>query len=144
MKTLYHRLELGLGIALVVLSPFSYLIYADSIEIHVADVFRWSGILILTQGLIRDIILLVFYRKLLQQTSISAGILICLESTVGAGLIIVYIMLYLMGAEGFINVGSRLLICLAGLIWIFGYATRDVVLIMKRDPNHLNLALGFR
>lgn len=144
MRTLYHRIELTVGVAMVLVSPLAGRFLPSVIDIHVADVFRWSGILILGQSLVRDVVLLVFYRDLIQGKPVHGGLLICLESTLGAGLIGVYLALYLMGAEGWIHLDARLATLITGLIWLFGYFSRDVVLEMRRDPNHLNLVLGFR
>ncbi|MCB1042311.1 MAG: hypothetical protein KDC35_05215 [Acidobacteria bacterium] len=143
MKIGYHRIELGLGLLMLLASPFgSYLGAGHSWPI--TDVFRWSGVLILAQGLLRDVVLLVFYRHLIVAERAPSGFLICVESTVGAGLIGVYLLLFGMGAQGDITISNSVLLAVSGCLWLFGYFTRDFVLEMRKEENHLNLVLGFR
>lgn len=171
MQTLYHKMEFGVGVLGLMSTPFFFTKYPELYTVSLAEVFKWSGILLLGQGLIRDLVLVIFYRHLLQhkkQTSSSVvipndsnatgneqktadpspnpqkkGLWLCLESTLGVLLIAIYFLQDLSKSQVIFHWATGYWILAISLWWLFGYFTREFVLELKRDPNHLNLIIGF-
>lgn len=145
MFTVYHRIEQIIGGLLLVSIPLLFL--GDRLQWSLASIrmFQFSGILLLAQGLARDLVLLTFYRhRLLRQSEAKKGPWICVESTIGAGLIAMYLLLDFMGVTGTTTLSAPMGATLAAGIWWFGFLTRDHILELKKEPNHLNLVFGFR
>ncbi|MEK7486632.1 MAG: hypothetical protein AABZ60_20105 [Planctomycetota bacterium] len=169
MKSAYDKVEVVVGILGLLSVPFLFWKTPETLELNIEDIFKWSGILLLGQGFIRDIILLTFYRERLKQKSGESknplqvglahennaemlkqkngeskkGLWICVESTLGVLLVLLYFLL--LGAEAELKVKFPLGVWALGIscFWIFGYVTREFILELKRDPNHLNLIVGF-
>lgn len=144
MKSAYDRIEVGVGLLGLLSVPFIFWKTQHLVEVNVEDVFKWSGILLLGQGLLRDIVLLTFYRELLKQKNgeNKKGLWICVESTLGALFVLIYLLLLGAGAELKFEFSPGVWVLGIVCCWLFGYATREFILELKRDPNHLNLVVG--
>ena len=141
-KTFYQKCELGVGLAgLIVGLATLFFTSAQPLVIAPERLLKWLGVALLGQGLIRDIVLLLT-RSGKKQAGGVRKLLICLESTLGAGLIALAFGLgFLDPQQQFFLTPAWLMLVFAAL-WLFGFSTRDVVLEMRRDPNHINLLVG--
>ena len=141
-STFYQKLELGIGLAgLTAGIAALFLSASPAVTVPPERLLKWLGIALLGQGLIRDIVLLLTGSG--EKTEGKRKLLICLESTLGAGLIaLAYLLAYLEAQQQFALRPGWLILLFASL-WLFGFATRDYVLEMRKDPNHINLLVGF-
>jgi len=142
-KTAYHRIEIAIGLLGLLLTVVPGVFPADGIEMTWASLFRWVGVALLGQGLVRDLVMIGFYRNRLKGGGKKRGLLICLESTLGVGLIGLYFLVEALGGDKSAVFSPRWLVLIFSCVWLFGFATRDLVLEMRRDPNHLNLIFGW-
>ena len=138
----YQRLELGFGLAALAFGLSLTFFPMGNHQLPLGVLLKWLGVALLVQGLIRDSVLLLFHRRQMNPKQGRRGMLICIESTLGVGLIGLYFLLNAGEGQPFLNLGTRELILLFSLTWLFGYFSRDWVLELRKDPNHLNLVFG--
>ena len=149
----YDRMEIGvgaLGLGAAALWAVTGSAGVDVGSVPLAEVFRWSGVVLLLQGFARDVAILV--RRRLGRGAPGAegppkrGWWICLESTLGLVLLGQALLLGALGAGEAAPIALPWAGWLALLAawWLFGYATREVVMEVRRDPDHLNLLVGRR
>ncbi|MGH8751623.1 MAG: hypothetical protein ACREUV_07940 [Burkholderiales bacterium] len=145
-KTAYEKLELGAGIAAFCAGLALLVLTQVPLSVWIPDVFKWAGVALLLQSLMRDLYLLTFQRALLQKTSGAAqkAPWICLESTLGIVLMLIYALLFALDTRGEAMLSAAQVVLLLSLWWLFGYGIREVVMEFKTEPNHLNLVVGFR
>ncbi len=146
MRTSYDRLEIGVGTAGILVAALLSATVPGSRAVAWMDVFRWSGALLLAQGFLRDVVILLRRRRgdTAEEGPEKRGWWICVESTVGLLLIGQAGLLVLAGGSGALRLPLGGWAFLLSMWWLFGYATRELVLKLKRDPDHVNLLIGFR
>lgn len=140
MRSTYDRFEITLFAGGLLASAAALVLPPARIALGVVDLFRWGGVLLLVQGLFRDLYLLRA-RTARAETS-RVGLWLCVESGVGLLLLaqsFAFAALGVMQQVALPLAAWTLVVC---LWWGFGYATRDLVMELKRDPDHLNLWLG--
>jgi len=142
-KFLYHCKELATGLIAILLAFIPGVPTSRVITMEWASLFRWIGVALLGRGLLRDLVILTFYRKSLLPPETKRGFWLCLESSLGLCLIGLYFLIDVLGGHLAANFQIRHLLLLFAITWLFGYVTRDLVLELQRDPNHLNLVFGF-
>jgi len=142
-STVYQKIELGIALA-GLLGGAGMLIFAPGPVLTIAPdrLMKWLGVALLGQGLIRDVVLLLS-RGRGKAAGGEKKFLICLESTLGAGLVACSFLLAYLDPRQQFALSQAWLVLLFSALWLFGFATRDLVLEMRRDPNHLNLLVGF-
>ncbi len=145
-RTLYQNLELGLGMAALAGAGLMWFFPARQLGVEAGDFLRYAGLALLLQGLVRDVVLLVFHRRRLAATDDAprAGAWICLESTLGLGLIALSALCAAFDVRGTLVLSTRVLALLGALWWLFGYATRDYLIELRKETDHLNLLVSFR
>lgn len=139
----YTRAEIAIGFALLAGAGLAAASAAAPVNLGVADVYRWLGVALLGQGLLRDIAILATVRRRGAVCACRATAL-CLESLLGLGLIAVYLSLLGLRATGSLTLGLGPLLTVAGAWWLLGTALKDVVLEARREADHLNVVVGFR
>jgi len=145
MRSSYDRFELVTGIAAVLGAAVLWMLPAGRQPgaVLVADVFRWGGVILLVQGFFRDIHILLTRRRAGRDES-RVGLWICVESTLGLLLIAQGIGLLLLDVPNVVRLPLAAWVLALAAWWLFGYATRDLVLELRRDPDHLSLLVGIR
>ena len=138
----YQKLELGFGLAALAFGVSLTFFSTGNHQLSLGVLLKWLGVALLVQGLMRDTVLLLFHRRQMNPKQGRRGMLICIESTLGVGLIGFYFLLNAAEGQLLLNLGTRELILLFSLTWLFGYFSRDWVLELRKDPNHLNLVFG--
>ncbi len=113
--------------------------------VWIPDLFKWAGAALLMQSLLRDLYLVstqeLFPRK--PAAPPRAGSWICLESGLGIALLLVYALLASLGTAGEVRMTTARATALLSAWWLFGYAIKDLVLELRREPDHLNLIVAF-
>jgi hypothetical protein len=142
MKTTYDRFEVGVAALGLVAAAGLALAGGARPSVGLPDVLRWAGVLLLVQGLFRDVTILVRRRREPADPHARRGWLICVESTLGLALIALAWLMAWGGADRAVTLPLAGWTLLAALWWAFGYATRELVLELRRDPDHLNLLIG--
>lgn len=145
-RTFYQSLELTIGLGALAGAGLAWFFPARNVGVEPVDFLRYAGLALLLQGFVRDVVLLAFYRKELAATDGAprAGAWICFESTLGLGLIALSALFAVFDVRGALLLSTRCLALLAALWWLFGYATRDYVIELRKETNHLNLLVRFR
>lgn len=154
MKTHYDRFEVGAGAAGLAAAVLLWLLGTATAEyaLPLAALLRWAGVALLAQGFVRDVTILLRRRRerLAMGASGAAPALprqgwwICFESTLGLLLIGQGLLLLVLGAgtAAALALPVPAWIALFSAWWLFGYATREAVFELRRDPDHLNLWVG--
>ena len=142
MKTAYDRFEVTM--AALGLAAAGALAVAGGARpsLSLPDLMRWAGVMLLVQGFFRDVVILVRRRRETPDENARRGFLICVESTLGLALIALSWLLAWGGADRVVTLPLAGWTLLAAAWWAFGYATRELVLELRRDPDHLNLLIG--
>jgi hypothetical protein len=142
MKTTYERFEVA--VAALGLAAAAAVAFASTARpsMGLPDVLRWAGVLLLVQGFFRDIVILARRRREPPGAEARRGWLICVESTLGLVLIALSGLLIWGGADRVVSLPLAGWTLLAAAWWAFGYAMREMVLELRRDPDHLNLLIG--
>lgn len=145
-RTFYQSFELMIGLGALAAAGLAWFFPIRPVGIEPGNFLRYGGLALLLQGLVRDVVLLVFYRETLRATDDAprSGAWICLESTLGLGLIALSALFALFEVHGVMMLSTRSLALLGALWWLFGYATRDYILELRKETNHLNLLVSLR
>ncbi len=138
----YTRSEIGIGIGLLAAGGVMTGIGGPSITMGVTDVYRWLGVTLLGQGLLRDLAILATVRRRGAACACRSTAL-CLESLLGLALVGVHLSLLALGATGAVTLGTGLVLLVAGGWWLLGTMLKDVVLEARREPDHLAVVIGF-
>ena len=104
--------------------------------LSVSDLFRGAGILLLAQGLLRDLALLVANRIHPAGAAPRRMLCVCIESTAGTALIMICIVLAALGMHQQASLSAAAVLSGCAALWSFGYLTRDLVLQVQRVPDH--------
>lgn len=147
MRTGYDKFELGVGAAGLAAAAVAWVAFPAPFSLSVPDLFRWSGVALLLQGFVRDLGILARRRAGAvspHKGPPKRGWWICFESTLGLFLIGQSLLLLALGTGTAVQVvlPAAAWVALLSLWWFFGYATRELVLELRRDPDHLNLLIG--
>jgi hypothetical protein len=142
MKTTYDRFEVTVALLGVAAATVAALTTAERPAMGLPEVLRWAGVLLLVQGFFRDVVILARRRKEVPDPEARRGWLICVESTLGLVLIALSGLMVWGGADRVVTLPLAGWMLLAAAWWAFGYATREMVLELRRDPDHLNLLIG--
>jgi hypothetical protein len=142
MRLTYTRAEpfLAVPVALATL----LLLPRTGVEVSVADVFRDAGILMLLQSLVRDVYLLASGRAAGANGTPRRGWFLCVESALGLGLVCQGVLLWALGTPTVVALPAAAWAGCVLVWWWVGYAVREVVFEIRRDPHHLNLLIGPR
>jgi hypothetical protein len=145
-RTFYQSFELTIGFGALAGAGLAWFFPVRNIAVEPGDFLRYAGLALLLQGLARDVVLLVFYREKLAAADDAprAGAWICLESTLGLGLVALSALFAVFDVRGTMLLSTRVLALLGALWWLFGYATRDYILELRKETNHLNLLVSLR
>lgn len=139
MRMPYTRIEPYLAVPVAVASALLLPRSHDA-----AAVFRDAGILILLQSLVRDVYLLASGRAAARGGTPRRGWFLCVESALGLALVAQGLLLWALGTEARVALPPAGWGVAAALWWCVGYAVREVVCEVRRDPDHLNLLIGPR
>jgi len=110
--------------------------------VSIPDLFKWAGLMLMIQGFIRDLVLLSQGCGCARGDGTRKALALCMESTIGMALILTYALLLFLGARGEVRLSAAAAVLLGSAWWIFGYLTRDLVLELKSEKDHLNLLVG--
>ncbi|HET6763905.1 MAG TPA: hypothetical protein VFH27_09535 [Longimicrobiaceae bacterium] len=145
MRSSYDRFEVVTGVGAVLVSAVLWMLPAGRHvgAVLLADVFRWGGVILLVQGFFRDIHILLTRRRAGRDEA-RVGLWICVESTLGLLLIAQGIGLFLLEVPTLVRLPVAAWCLGLAAWWLFGYATRDLILELRRDPDHLSLLVGIR
>jgi hypothetical protein len=138
--TWLSRAEIALGLLVGASAVVAALSVPVTVAVPLPDLFRWSGILILAQGLARDLCLLALRRA--RPQAVRRLACLCVESTLGVGLLGLCLLLSLLGGGGQVHCPLWGVLAAAAGIWSAGFLTRDLVLQIHRDPDHLAILIG--
>jgi hypothetical protein len=98
----------------------------------------------LGQGLLRDLALLLRRRRAEgPPPPRAAEACLCVESTLGLLLLGAGALLLLGGLSEAVEVGQSGLGLGLPVFLLFGFAIKDYVLILRKDPDHANMIVGF-
>lgn len=142
MRSRYGTFELGFAGLGLVLAAGLAMIPAPVYSLSVADLLRWAGVALLLQGFVRDVFILLARRRKQGPGGGRRGLWICVESTLGLVLIGQGLLLNALSVGGFVSLPPGVWVLGLSVWWLFGYATQDLVLELRRDPDHLNLLIG--
>ncbi|MDB4950632.1 MAG: hypothetical protein JWM27_3281 [Gemmatimonadetes bacterium] len=142
MKTAYDRFEVGVAVAGALAAAGLAVAAPGRLVVGMPDLLRWGGVFLLVQGFFRDVVILVRRRREARNPAMPSGFLICVESTLGLVLIGVAWLLAWAGGDRALALPPAAWLALAAAWWAFGYATREMVLELRRDPDHMNLLIG--
>jgi len=107
--------------------------------LSISDVFRGAGILLLAQGLVRDLLLLAVQCPRPPQAAPRRMLCLCVESSVGSALIAICIVLAGLGMHEQVGLSKAVVLGGGAALWSFGYLTRDLVLQVQRSPDHRSI-----
>jgi hypothetical protein len=138
MTNPYRRLEPALaplvGVAVLIGAPGPH-------SLTVGRVCVLAGLLTLLQSLVRDLYVLAT-RRAAPRDGARQGWFLCVESALGLALVLQGLFLGYTGATAVVSLGAVVWAVAAALWWLVGYAVREVVFEVRRDPNHMNLLIG--
>jgi hypothetical protein len=138
MNNPYQRLEpalaplVGVAVLLAARGPLT---------LSVSRICVLAGLLTLLQSLVRDVYLLAT-RRGAPRDGARQGWFLCVESALGLALVLQGLFLGAVGATATLSLASLAWAAAAALWWLVGYAVREVVFEVRRDPNHMNLLIG--
>jgi len=110
--------------------------------LSISDLFRGSGILLLAQGLVRDLVLMAVIRVRPPRAAPRRMLCLCVESSVGSALIAICIVLAALGMHERVGLSAAVVLGGCGALWSFGYLVRDLVLQVQRSPDHRSILVG--
>lgn len=139
MRNPYTRLEPFLALPVAAAAA---LLLPESLP--ASAVFRNAGVVMLLQSLARDVYLLASGRAAAAGGTPRRGWFVCVESVLGLGLVMQGLLLWALGTQARIALPPAAWALTALMWWVIGYAVRDVVFEVRRDPDHLNLLIGPR
>lgn len=142
MRSRYDTFELGIAALGFAAAAMLAAIPTPVYTLSTAELFRWFGVALLAQGFVRDVHILLTRRRA-DPGAEKRGLWICVESTLGLFLIGQGLLLDALGAGGSLRLPPAVWVAMAAAWWLFGYTTRELVLELRRDPDHLNLLVGF-
>jgi hypothetical protein len=145
MRSLYNRLELALGAAGLLTAAAVLAVDPSGRDVPVPELFRYAGVLLLAQSFVRDVYLLTSRRA--EPRSEGAGTqgwFICVESVLGLALVGQGLFLSALEVRTTLSLPVGAWGLGVSLWWLVGYAIRELVFELRRDPDHLNLLVGPR
>ncbi|CAN5185967.1 hypothetical protein BH23GEM4_BH23GEM4_23470 [soil metagenome] len=141
MRTPYDKLEIGVCAGGLAAAAVAALALPGGRALSVGELLRIAGVMLLLQGFARDVMILL-RRRDFPGGETRQRMLICVESTVGLLLIAESLLLAWTGGGRMVSLPAAGWLLLASGWWLFGWATRELVLELRRDPDHLNLLVG--
>lgn len=145
VRTSYDKLEVGICVSGLLAALVATLTLRGGYAVSVGELLRIAGVMLLLQGFARDVVILLRQRRHgAAAGETRRGLLICVESTVGLLLIGESLLLAWTGDAQWVSLPPAGWLLLASGWWCFGYATRELVLELRRDPDHLNLLVDCR
>jgi len=132
--------EVAAGIAWWLSAGWCAVTHGPVWMLSISDLFRGAGVLLLAQGLARDLVILAI-QAMGRRRSAHAGprrmLCLCVESTVGSALIVICIVLAALGMHERVGLSATVVLGGCAALWSFGYLSRDLVLQVHREPDHL-------
>lgn len=118
-------------------------------SLELGSLFAISALILLVQGLFRDLWLLRQQRKSAPANQPVAMKCMCLESTLGLGGVLVGVILTAVGVTTRVPIAEWVWPILTGSIMTFGFLTRDVVITwspwgIKKHPGHGSILVVWR
>jgi len=111
--------------------------------LSISDLFRGAGVLLLAQGLLRDLGLLAIQARSRRAAAPAVAAAapqrmrcLCVESTLGSALIGICIVLAALGMHERVGLSAAVVLGGCASLWSVGYLSRDLVLQVHREPDH--------
>lgn len=136
------QLELGLIVAAVGLVGF--LTGGWTFEPAYGAALCYGAAVLLGQGLIRDLVILALRRNEPSDPRQAEGLCLCAESSLGVLVILLGSLTLLVGVDQPIRLTSTGLAVALGGILLTGWMIKDHVLVLRHEPDHLNLLMTFK
>jgi len=132
--TWLERSEIAIGGVLICTSMVGMVSsYDQSWSLSLADIFRWAAVILLGQGLLRDLAIMIRDRRGVQAPRM---VCLCFESSFGVLLLVNSLLLYGFGSTSTIEIPITLVTLLVGGWWFVGFFVRHLVITIRHDPHH--------
>ena len=144
MKLRLAHAELLVVAAGLIAAPLCWRFMAQApLAMPIPSLFKWLGVMLLAQGLLRDLLILAGRRPGCSCATSPAPVM-CVESAAGVALIGLWGLLAGLGASGDLLLPPAGWLLLASGWWLVGFTLRNRVVEFRTEPDHLNVVVGRR